>query len=294
MKAERARLVGRDRRRRRPASPRTATSSAVEVREVNDIELVGHRPRDGRRPLRLPPHDLADAAARRQQDAPNPADPFDLAALTGQTPGTTTWPVHEVGREPDFFDPKSARLLKAGSSVVSDSVHLHSNGRDTKAHLEIGFKFMPKGYKPEYRTSRVAPRQRRRHRHQGRWTPTRSCTPTRCSPSTPRSCRSSRTSTRPGARMCLEAIWGYTVADAQLRRLRPQLGARLRLRRRPRAAAAEGHGAAHHRLHGQLADATRTCPTRATGRARATARWRTCSSTSATACRSPTSSSWPR
>jgi hypothetical protein len=44
-------------------------------------------------------------------------------------------------------------LLKAGSSIVSDSVHLHSNGRDTKARLEIGFKFHPKGYTPTYRRS---------------------------------------------------------------------------------------------------------------------------------------------
>src|SRR5262249_56971878 len=61
------------------------------------------------------------------------------------------WPVHEVGRNPDFFDPKSARLLKAGSSIVSDSVHQHSNGRDTRAHLEIGFKLMPTDYKPIYK-----------------------------------------------------------------------------------------------------------------------------------------------
>jgi hypothetical protein len=54
------------------------------------------------------------------------------------------WPVHEVGRNADTFDPRAGRLLKAGSSVVTDSVHLHSNGRDTKAHLEIGFKFHPK------------------------------------------------------------------------------------------------------------------------------------------------------
>jgi hypothetical protein len=32
-------------------------------------------------------------------------------------------------------------------------VHLHSNGRDTKSHLEIGFKFHPKGYKPTLRRS---------------------------------------------------------------------------------------------------------------------------------------------
>ena len=79
-----------------------------------------------------------------------PADP--LAAGDD----STSWPVHEVGREADFFDAKSARLLKAGSSIVSDSVHLHSNGRDTTAHLEVAFKFMPKGYKPDYKRATYA------------------------------------------------------------------------------------------------------------------------------------------
>ena len=64
---------------------------------------------------------------------------------------SVNWPVHEVGRNPDFFDAKSARLLKAGSYIVSDSIHLHSNGRDTKSHLEIAFKFQPKDYKPTYK-----------------------------------------------------------------------------------------------------------------------------------------------
>ena len=169
--------------------------SAVEIREVNDVGSAGSGRAHRRRPLRVPPHDLEHPPARparhrhRQRCVrPGGADRHD--------PGQTTWPVHEVGREPDFFDPKSARLLKAGSYVISDSVHLHSNGRDTKAHLEIGFKFMPKGYKPEYKASRVAPGQRRGHRHQGHGAATRSCTPTPCSPSTPRSSRSSRTSTR--------------------------------------------------------------------------------------------------
>jgi len=70
--------------------------------------------------------------------------------------GTLAWPIHEVGRNADLFDPRSAKLLKANSWVTSDSVHLHSNGRDTKAHLEIGFKFMPKDYKPMYRQALVA------------------------------------------------------------------------------------------------------------------------------------------
>src|SRR5260370_34380812 len=63
------------------------------------------------------------------------------------------WPVHEVGRNADFFDPEAGRLLKAGSNIVSNSVHLHSNGRDTSAHLEIGFKLLPKGYQPAVKAS---------------------------------------------------------------------------------------------------------------------------------------------
>ena len=62
----------------------------------------------------------------------------------------TSWPVHEVGRNPDIFDPDGGRLLRANSFVVSDSVHLHSNGKDTSGHLEIGFKFHPIGYEPKY------------------------------------------------------------------------------------------------------------------------------------------------
>ena len=68
--------------------------------------------------------------------------------------GTNTpWPVHEVGRGADFFPPEAGRLLKAGESLVSNSVHLHSNGRDTTAHLEIGFKFHPVGYTPTLKAS---------------------------------------------------------------------------------------------------------------------------------------------
>ena len=61
------------------------------------------------------------------------------------------WPVHEVGRNPDIFDVEAGRLLKAGSSIVSNSTHLHSNGHDTRAHLEFGFRFHPKDYEPTYR-----------------------------------------------------------------------------------------------------------------------------------------------
>jgi mono/diheme cytochrome c family protein len=120
------------------------------------------------------------------------------------------WPVHEVGRNPDFFDPKSARLLKAGSYIVSDSVHLHSNGRDTRSHLEIGFKLMPKEYKPTYKRAvfglgngvdidikgMEAGQQLHAYTVLQQHTKIISFEPHLHAP---------------GMRMCLEAIWGYNI-----------------------------------------------------------------------------------
>ena len=183
--------------------------SAVEVREVNDVETSG----SGRHTVGgryVFHHMIWQTRPLDQHGQTDPTDPFDLAALTGQTPGTTTWPVHEVGREPDFFDPKSARLLKAGAYVISDSVHLHSNGRETKARLEIGFKFMPRGYQPEYRASRVSlgngvdidikamesGQQLHAYAVLTEHTKILSFEPHLHAP---------------GARMCLEATWGYST-----------------------------------------------------------------------------------
>ena len=184
--------------------------SALEVREVNDVDSAG----TGRDTVggRYVFHHMIwnTRVIDAPEEAINPNEPFSLAALFGVAPGTTNWPVHEVGREADFFDPKSARLLKAGSSVVSDSIHLHSNGRDTKAHLEIGFKFMPKGYKPDYRTSNIslgngvdidikgmdASQQLNAYAVLTEHTKILSFEPHLHAP---------------GSRMCLEASWGYTV-----------------------------------------------------------------------------------
>ncbi|MBM4438292.1 MAG: cytochrome c, partial [Actinobacteria bacterium] len=119
--------------------------AALEVKEVNDVPSNG----SGRDTVggRYVFHHMIWST--RQLDETDPGDP-------AADDGSTSWPVHEVGRQADFFDQKSARILRAGSSIVSDSVHLHSNGRDTKAKLQIGFKFMPKGYKPEYRRSTIS------------------------------------------------------------------------------------------------------------------------------------------
>ncbi|MDH4066616.1 MAG: hypothetical protein OEW19_19615 [Acidobacteriota bacterium] len=183
--------------------------SALEVREVNDVGSAGTG-RDTVGGRYVFHHMIWSTRVLDQQPEPSSDDPFDLAALTGADPNTTTWPVHEVGREPDFFDPKSARLLKAGSYLVSDSVHLHSNGRDTNSHLEIGFKFMPRGYTPEYKPSRISlgngvdidikamDNDQELHAYAVLTSHTKilSFEPHLHAP---------------GARMCLEAIWGYTI-----------------------------------------------------------------------------------
>jgi len=75
-----------------------------------------------------------------------------IMAVTGGSgggAGFSTWPIHEVGRNGDVFDPDAGKLLKAGYRVGFPNVHLHANGKDTTAHLEVGFKFHPKGYQPK-------------------------------------------------------------------------------------------------------------------------------------------------
>ena len=120
------------------------------------------------------------------------------------------WPVHEVGRNADIFDEDAGRLLKAGSAIVSDSVHLHSNGKDTTGHLEIGFRFHPVGYKPKYTAAFIGlgngvdisiqsnsdDQELHAYTVLNQHTKIITFEPHLHAP---------------GQRMCLEAIWGYTV-----------------------------------------------------------------------------------
>jgi hypothetical protein len=120
---------------------------SVEIREVNDIDPTdtGRETVGGRYIF----HHMIWSTRVLADDEDPTQTTFGAGAATG-------WPVHEVGRNPDIFDPEGGRLLRAGSSVVSNSVHLHSSGRDTKARLQIGFRFHPEGYEPKYRRARVA------------------------------------------------------------------------------------------------------------------------------------------
>jgi len=120
------------------------------------------------------------------------------------------WPVHEVGRNAYIFDEDAGRLLKAGTAIVSDSVHLHSNGRDTTGHMEVGFRFHPKGYEPKYKPSFIGlgngvdisitgnQKDQELHAYTVLQEHTKVVT---FEPHLH----------APGERMCLEAIWGYTI-----------------------------------------------------------------------------------
>ncbi|MCG8506002.1 MAG: hypothetical protein MI755_15465, partial [Sphingomonadales bacterium] len=123
---------------------------------------------------------------------------------------TVSWPVHEVGRNPDIFDPEAGRLLRANSVFATDSVHMHSNGRDTTGHLQIGFRFHPRGYEPKFSRALVSlgngldisvegnGRDQEMHAYTVLNEHTKIIT---FEPHLH----------APGERMCLEAIWGYSV-----------------------------------------------------------------------------------
>jgi hypothetical protein len=105
--------------------------SAVEIKEVNDSRGKAARSTIGG--LFVFHHAIMAVFA------PGGGGGFGLGA----------WPVHEVGRNADVFSPEAGKLLRAGSRVGFPNVHLHANGVDTTAHLEVGFKLHPKGYQPK-------------------------------------------------------------------------------------------------------------------------------------------------
>ncbi len=170
--------------------------SAVEVREINDIPKGGATNTVGGR---YGFHHMTYSSVVGSEANPD-----------GGSEGSTSWPIHEVGRNADVFPAAAGRLLAANSSLSLDAYHLHSNGRDTRAHLEFAFKFFPKGYKPMYRRSTlrlgngididVKPNQASQELH---------------------SYATLQEHTKivafephlhaPGVRMCLEAIWGHNI-----------------------------------------------------------------------------------
>ena len=165
---------------------------SVEIREVNDVPRAGsERETVGARWVF---HHMV----------------WSTRVLDNPRAGASTWPVHEVGRNPDIFAPRAGRILRAGSSIGSSSTHLHSNGRDTRARLEIGFRFHPEDYEPEYRQAifpfgngsdidiRSGEKDQELHAYV-------------VLPQHTKLVTFEPHLHAPGARMCLEAIWGFNI-----------------------------------------------------------------------------------
>jgi hypothetical protein len=209
--------------------------SALEVREVNDIPKNGPTKTVGGRYVwhhMTYSSEVPGAAAAGADDAAG---------------GGTSWPIHEVGRNADIFPPEAGRLLAANSSLNLSAYHLHSNGRETKAHLEFGFKFFPKGYEPKYKRSTlrlgngvdmdVKPNTANQELH---------------------SYAVLQEHTKivafephlhaPGVRMCLEAIWGQNIITLNCVGYDHNWVKQYVLRRRRGAAAAEGDHRSPDRL----------------------------------------------
>ena len=127
------------------------------MQEVNDREPSTRRETVGSRWavhhlvwFTVPPEQpTAEEMERLREEDPN-----EFQRISLENSGLY-WPVHEVGRNADYFDPNAGVLLKAGSRVSFRSAHLHSTGSHTTTRLDIGFKFHPRGYKPT-RTSSLA------------------------------------------------------------------------------------------------------------------------------------------
>ena len=108
--------------------------SAVEIKEVNDTQHAARSTTTTVGGLFVFHHAIMAVEA--------PDAPGSGGVIGG-------WPVHEVGRNADVFSPDAGKLLRAGTRVGFPYVHLHANGKDTTGHLEVGFKFHPKGYQPK-------------------------------------------------------------------------------------------------------------------------------------------------
>ena len=132
------------------------------------------------------------------------------AVAAGGRGGASVFPVHEVGRNADVFDAEAGRLLPANSSILFNSVHLHANGTDSKAHLEVGFKFHPRGYKPTLNFRQLfvgnGPDLDIKGNEANQRVDAYFTLPQHVKISTYEPHMHA-----PGVRMCLEAIWGVTV-----------------------------------------------------------------------------------
>jgi len=174
---------------------------SVEVREVNNIPKGTTNTVGGRYVWH---HQTYSSVVSGETSV----DAENIAAAGAR--GGTSWPIHEVGRNADVFPDDAGRLLAANSILDLSAAHIHANGHETKAHLEFGFRFFPKGYQPKYRRAGlqlgngndldVKPNTPNQEIH-AYATLTENTKIVAFEPHLH----------APGVRMCLEAIWGMNI-----------------------------------------------------------------------------------
>ena len=230
--------------------------AAVEMKEVNNREPTTARATVG---SRFAIHHLVWSAVHDDQLSPEEMqrlrteDPDEFERVAAESVGQGFWPVHEVGRNADYFDPKAGMKLRAGSRLSFSSAHMHSTGSHTTTRLDIAFKFHPRGYKPEY-TNQSAVRGDAEHRCEGKHGEPED----RIVPDHAAECEADVVRATP-ARRGRPDVSGCDLPqraerDVELFRLQPQLGQGLSLRRPRGTADPEGYDPAHHgvlRHHGR-------------------------------------------
>ena len=83
---------------------------------------------------------------------------FSMVDESGNRLNSGPWPtIHDLRNSGEgyAFESDAGRFLPAHSLLHYDQMHVHSNGEDTAAHLEVAFKFHPKDYKPARKIGRL-------------------------------------------------------------------------------------------------------------------------------------------
>ena len=156
---------------------------------------------------------------------------------------------HEIGQNATIYPADTGVKLAAGTEL-NFTIHLYSSGMEIPVRADIGFTFHPQDFEPKYSQSGFLaighlgdgldiPAGADNVRFDSFYTMPQHGILTTYEPHMHSS----------GKRMCVEAVYpNQTREMLKLLEVRPQLGAGLRLRGRPRADPAAGHGAAHDRL----------------------------------------------
>ena len=201
---------------------------SVEVREVNNIPRR-RRHEDGRRPFRLPSHDVSERRCAGQREGQPRAGRFTKSAAT-LTVSRGGWP--------------AAR----GEFVARPERRTHSRERSRhEGASRVRLQVLPEGLSADVQAVADLARQRQRSRREAERIRSAGAR-VRDADRAHEDHRVRAAPARAGHPDVSRSDLGHERSAVDLRRLRPQLGQAVHLRRRRGAAAAEGHDPASHRL----------------------------------------------